>query len=146
MMNRVEFQIQVRGFSVADLAKAMNNAVSEASMLYRALVVRHFNDYQFQITELGFPPPKTPAVRQRIEGTGGALLKDTGEMSRETFVRLEKAGPPEWILGIGTGVEYGRHHVYGAPGAGIPQRDPYTPTEDEQREIETLITEHLAGL
>jgi phage gpG-like protein len=117
--------------SAQDLSDEMA-AVSE--MFVAAVSDRYESEGDGQWDEL-----KESTVARRRKGSGGVkILQDTGVMAGST----EAAHGSMWAEAA-TGVEYAIHHVYGAPRANIPQRNPF---EIDERYFEEAADIILAGV
>ena len=71
---------------------------------------------------------------------GGKLLQDSG-----IFAGSISAESGSDFAEANTGVEYAIHHVFGAPAAGIPQRNPFDVEDSVFEEAAALVAGAIAG-
>jgi phage gpG-like protein len=80
-------------------------------------------------------------IAKRRKGEGGTkILQDTGAMAGST----EASHGSDWAQAA-TGVEYALHHVFGAPKANIPKRNPFEIDERYFDEAAELIVLGVLG-
>lgn len=75
---------------------------------------------EFETEGRGRWPGLADSTLRSRRGSTAKILQDSGIFAGS----IEPTSGPTWAE-AGTGVDYAIHHVYGAPGANIPQRNPF---------------------
>lgn len=83
-----------------------------------------------------WPELAASTIAKRRKGSGGVkILQDTGNMAGSV-----EASHGSDFAEAATGVSYAIHHVYGAPKANVPQRNPFDiPDEAFDDALEVLL-------
>lgn len=143
----IEFKTRIRGINtyIRDLAKLdmkTYNAAREGTVLAAEHLLEKVKAKIGVYQSTGGPPggygrwPKlkyeTRLKKLRKYGVGDKPLLMTGNM-RDSFSVVE-GGKGRLSASVGSSSPYLIHHVYGAPGAKVPMRDPIRVTAKEEME------------
>ena len=147
-------KVRVRGVDryVRDLAKidyktfdAARDGVIEAAEYLLEVVKEKIGVYQ-----PGWAKLKYNTIKKKLSryGVGDKPLLASGAM-RDSF-KVVKGGKGRLSASVGSDSSYLVHHVYGAPGANVPKRDPIRVTAVEEMDmchqiIEEKIMEVIDG-
>lgn len=124
----------IRGFDrrIDGMEEALDEGCIEAAEYLQECIENKFGHYQ-----TGWAPLKDDTVRKKVHKGNGAnankplvdygdmmfsFVIDTSNRSRKHTVAV-KSDDPKLV-----------HHMYGAPAAGVPKRDPVRPTVKEERQ------------
>lgn len=143
-------KVRVRGIDryIRDLAKisdktyyAARDGTVEAAEYLRDVVKEKLGTYQ-----PGWPKLKFETIKKKARGDS-PLLETTA--MKESFKVIE-GGKGRLSASVGSDSPYLVHHVYGAPGANVPKRDPIRITAIEEGDmckqiIEEKIMEVIDG-
>lgn len=147
-------KVRIRGIDtyIRDLAKishktydAAREGTVEAAEYLLEVVKEKIGVYQPGWAKLKY---ETIQRKLRRHGVGDKPLLASGEM-RDSF-RVIEGGKGRLSASVGSDSPYLVHHVYGAPGAGVPKRDPIRITAVEEMDmchqiIEEKIMEAIDG-
>lgn len=147
-------KVRIRGIDtyIRDLAKledktfdAARDGIMEAAEYLLEVIKEKIGVYQD-----GWARLKEDTIRKKLRkyNVGDKPLLASGAM-RDSFKIIE-GGKGRLSASIGSDSEYLVHHVYGAPGANVPQRDPMRVTAVEEMDmchqiIEEKIMEVIDG-
>lgn len=132
-------KFRVRGVDryIRDLAKidqktfdAAREGVIEAAEYLRDVVKEKIGTYQPGWAKLKY---ETIKKKLRRYGVYEKPLYASGAM--KDSIRVFKGGKGRLAASVGSDSPYLVHHVYGAPGAGVPQRDPIKVTAVEEMDM-----------
>lgn len=133
-----------------DNKKAAIRGVRKAAEHLLRVVKSKFGSYQStggKPQGMGpWPKLKFETIQRKLRqyGIGNKPLIGSGDMSN-SFTVVE-GGPGRISASVGSSDPKLVHHVYGAPRAGVPQRDPIMVTATEQRdECHKIIENEIIG-
>ena len=143
----IEFKTRVRGIDtyIRDLAKLDSRTYSAArdgTVLAAEHLLQKVKDKIGVYQQTGGPPGghgrwkklKFETIKKKLRkyGVGDKPLYASGDL-KESFSVVE-GGRGRLSASVGSSSPYLIHHVYGAPGANVPMRDPIRVTAKEEME------------
>ena len=143
----IEFKTRVRGIDtyIRDLAKLDSRTYSAArdgTVLAAEHLLQKVKDKIGVYQPTGGPPGgygrwkklKFETIKKKLKkyGVGDKPLYASGDL-KESFSVVE-GGRGRLSASVGSSSPYLIHHVYGAPGANVPMRDPIRVTAKEEME------------
>ena len=147
-------KVRIRGIDtyIRDLAKldhktyeAAREGTVEAAEYLLEVVVEKIGVYQ-----PGWPKLKYETIKKKLHkfGVGDSPLLASGAL--KASFRVIEGGKGRLSASVGSDSDYLVHHVYGAPGANVPKRDPIRVTAIEEMDmchqiIEERILDEIDG-
>lgn len=143
----IEFKTRIRGIDtyIRDLAKLDSrtyNAARDGTVLAAEHLLQKVKDKIGVYQPTGGPPGgygrwkklKFETIKKKLRkyGVGDKPLYASGDL-KESFSVVE-GGRGRLSASVGSSSPYLIHHVYGAPGANVPMRDPIRVTAKEEME------------
>lgn len=115
-----------------DIEQALTEGTEEAGDYIIECIEDKFGVYQPGWAQLKY----TTIVRKRRRGAGGNALRPLIEFGDMMFSFFKKtsARTRKHVVHIYSTDPKLVHHMYGAPAAGVPQRDPVRPTIKEEND------------